>query len=170
MAKVRDIVGRFMSPPQNMVVVCVDEKSQVHALGGTQPLLPKRPGTPDRRTQDDHRFGSSSLFAGLLVKTGVVIRELHRRHRHQGFIKFLKPIDEVVKATDPASASVHLMLANDATHKTPAVQHCLVRHPEYLLQFTPTSAIRLIYVEQVVADLKSRDNSATECSPASRPW
>lgn len=154
--KVRDIVGLYMSPPENAIVLCVDEKSQMQALDRTQPLLPLRPGTPERRTHDYHRHGTSSLFAALAVKTGVVIGECHRRHRHQEFIKFLETIDEVVKATEPVGTGVHLVLDNYATHKTPAVKRWLERHPEYHLHFTPTSASWLNQVERVFADLTSK--------------
>ncbi|MBK9189924.1 MAG: IS630 family transposase [Phycisphaerales bacterium] len=154
--KVRDIVGLYMSPPENAVVICCDEKSQMQALDRTQPLLPLRPGTPERRTHDYHRHGTSSLFAGLMVKTGVVIRACHRRHRHQEFIKFLGAIDEVVKATEPEGTAVHIVLDNYATHKTPAVQRWLKRHPEYHLHFTPTSASWLNQVERVFADLTQK--------------
>lgn len=151
--KTRDIVGLYMSPPENAVVICCDEKSQMQALDRTQPLLPMRPGTPERRTHDYHRHGTGSLFAALMVKTGVVIGECHRRHRHQEFIKFLNTIDEVVKATEPEGTAVHIVLDNYATHKTPAVQRWLKRHPEYHMHFTPTSAGWLNRVERVFADL-----------------
>ena len=154
--KVRDIVGLYMSPPENAVVICCDEKSQMQALDRTQPLLPLRPGTPERRTHDYHRHGTSSLFAGLMVKTGVVIRACHRRHRQQEFIKFLNTIDDVVKATEPDGTAVHLVLDNYATHKTPAVHGWLRRHPEYHLHFTPTSASWLNQVERVFADLTQK--------------
>lgn len=154
--KVRDVVGLYMSPPQNAVVVCVDEKSQMQALDRTQPLLPMRPGTPERRTHDYHRHGTSSLFAALMVKTGVVIGKCHRRHRHQEFIKFLKTIDDVVRTTEPDGTQVHLVLDNYATHKTPAVQRWLKRHPQYHLHFTPTSASWLNQVERVFADLTEK--------------
>jgi transposase len=154
--KVRDIVGLYMSPPQNAVVLCVDEKSQMQALERTQPLLPMAPGRPERRTHDYVRHGTSSLFAALMVKTGVVIGECHRRHRHQEFIKFLKTIDEVVTQTEPQGTAVHLVLDNYATHKTPAVQRWLKRHPEYHLHFTPTSASWLNQVERVFADLTQK--------------
>jgi transposase len=154
--KVRDIVGLYMSPPENAVVICVDEKSQMQALDRTQPLLPMRPGTPERRTHDYHRHGTSSLFAGLMVKTGVVIRECHRRHRHQEFLRFLSTIDRVVKATEPDGTAVHIVLDNYATHKTPAVQRWLARHPEYHLHFTPTSASWLNQVERVFAHLTQK--------------
>lgn len=154
--KVRDVVGLYMSPPENAVVICVDEKSQMQALDRTQPLLPMTPGQIERRTHDYVRHGTSSLFAGLMVKTGVVIGQCHRRHRHQEFIKFLNSIDEVVCATEPDDASVHLVLDNYATHKTAAVQRWLKRHPRYVLHFTPTSASWLNQVERVFADLTEK--------------
>lgn len=154
--KTRDIVGLYMSPPENAVVICCDEKSQMQALDRTQPLLPMRPGTPERHTHDYHRHGTSSLFAGLMVKTGIVIRECYRRHRHQEFIKFLRTIDEVIKATEPAGTAVHIVLDNYATHKTPAVKRWLSRRPEYHLHFTPTSASWLNQVERVFADLTQK--------------
>lgn len=154
--KTRDIVGLYMSPPENAVVLCVDEKSQMQALDRTQPLLPMRPGTPERRTHDYHRHGTSSLFAALHVKTGVVIGECHRRHRHQEFIKFLTTIDEVVKATEPVGTTVHIVLDNYATHKTAAVRRWLAKRPEYHLHFTPTSASWLNQVERVFADLTQK--------------
>lgn len=154
--KTRDIVGLYMSPPDNAVVICCDEKSQMQALDRTQPLLPMRPGVPERRTHDYHRHGTSSLFAGLMVKTGLVIGACHRRHRHQEFIKFLNTIDEVVRETEPAGTAVHIVLDNYATHKTPAVQRWLKRHPEYHMHFTPTSASWLNQVERVFADLTQK--------------
>ena len=125
--KVRDVVGLYMSPPANAVVLCVDEKSQMQALDRSQPLLPMRPGQAERRTNDYKRHGTSSLFAALMVKTGVVIGECHRRHRHQEFIKFLNTIDTVIKATEPEGTAVHLVLDNYATHKRPPVQRWLAR-------------------------------------------
>ncbi len=154
--KTRDIVGLYMSPPENAVVICCDEKSQMQALDRTQPLLPLRPGTPQRHTHDYHRHGTSSLFAGLMVKTGLVIGACHRRHRHQEFIKFLSTIDEVVKATEPAGTAIHIVLDNYATHKTPAVKRWLAARPEYHLHFTPTSASWLNQVERVFADLTEK--------------
>jgi transposase len=154
--KVRDIVGLYMSPPENAVVLCVDEKSQMQALDRTQPLLPMRSGSPERRTHDYHRHGTSSLFAALMIKTGVVIGECHRRHRHQEFIKFLKTIDGVIRETEPEGTSVHIVLDNYATHKTPAVKRWLKRHPQYHLHFTPTSASWLNQVERVFADLTEK--------------
>ena len=154
--KVRDIVGLYLSPPENAIVLCVDEKSQMQALDRTQPLLPMTPGQVERRTHDYVRHGTSSLFAALMIKTGLVIGQCHRRHRHQEFIKFLKTIDEVISATESDETSVHLVLDNYATHKTPAVQRWLKRHKRYHLHFTPTSASWLNQVERVFADLTQK--------------
>lgn len=154
--KVRDIVGLYMSPPENAVVICIDEKSQMQALDRTQPLLPMGPGRPERRTHDYKRHGTTSLFAALMVKTGVVLGECFQRHRHQEFLKFLGSVDRVVKATEPAGTRVHIVLDNYATHKTPAVQRWLKRRPEYSLHFTPTSASWLNQVERVFADLTEK--------------
>ena len=154
--KVRDIVGLYMSPPENAIVLCVDEKSQMQALERTQPLLPMTRGQVERRTHDYVRHGTSSLFAALMVKTGVVIGKCQPRHRHQEFIKFLNTIDEVICETESADTSVHLVLDNYATHKTPAVQRWLKRHPRYHLHFTPTSASWLNQVERVFADLTEK--------------
>ena len=156
MEKVRDIVGLYMSPPENAVVVCIDEKSQMQALDRTQPLLPMRPGTPERRTHDYTRHGTSSLFAALMVKTGVVLGECYRRHRSREFVKFLNSVDGVIRATEPEGTQVHIVLDNYATHKTPAVKRWLARHPEYHLHFTPTSASWLNQVERVFADLTEK--------------
>jgi len=154
--KVRDIVGLYMSPPANAVVVCVDEKSQMRALDRSQPLLPMGPGRVERRTHDYTRHGTSSLFAALMVRTGVVIGECHRRHRSEEFVRFLNTVDEVVKATEPDGTQIHIVLDNYATHKTPAVKRWLARHPEYHLHFTPTSASWLNQVERVFADLTEK--------------
>ena len=118
--------------------------------------LARLPGTPERRTHDYTRHGTTSLFAALLVKTGVVLGECFQRHRHLEFLKFLRSVDKVVKATEPAGTQVHIVLDNYATHKTPAVQRWLKRHPEYSLHFTPTSASWLNQVERVFADLTEK--------------
>lgn len=154
--KVRDIVGLYMNPPERAVVLCVDEKSQVQALDRTQPLLPMRPGSPERRTHDYVRHGTTSLFAALDIKTGLVIGECHRRHRHQEFIKFLNTVDEVVQATTDEGTEVHLVMDNYATHKTPRVKRWLERHPEYQAHYTPTSASWLNQVERVFAELTEK--------------
>lgn len=154
--KVRDIVGLYMSPPENAVVLCMDEKSQCQALDRTQPLLPMTPGQAERRTHDYERHGTTSLFAALHTRTGLTIGECHRRHRHQEFVKFLHTVDEVIKATEPDGTQVHIVMDNYATHKTPRVKRWLQQHPEYHVHFTPTGASWLNQVERVFADLTSK--------------
>jgi transposase len=150
--KVRDIVGLYMSPPDRALVLCVDEKSQIQALDRTQPLLPMRPGHPERRTHDYVRHGTTSLFAALDVKTGAVIGECHRRHRALEFRAFLATIDAAV----PPHLDVHLVLDNYATHKTPAIQRWLVKRPRFHVHFTPTGASWLNLVERWFAEITQR--------------
>jgi transposase len=152
--KVRDIVGLYLNPPEQTraVVLCVDEKSQVQALERTQPLLPLRPGQPERRTHDYVRHGTTSLFAALNVATGKVIGQCHRRHRQQEFLAFLQRIQAEV----PANLEIHLVIDNYATHKTPKVAAWLKRHPRFILHFTPTSASWLNQVERFFAQITER--------------
>ena len=147
--KVRDIVGLYMSPPDNALVLCVDEKSQIQALDRSQPVLPMLPGTPERRTHDYIRYGTTSLFAALNVATGEVIGRLHRRHRATEFLKFLK----VIEAETPPELDVHVVLDNYATHKTPTVQRWLIKHPRFVLHFTPTGSSWINLVERWFAEL-----------------
>jgi DDE superfamily endonuclease len=132
--KVVDVVGLYHNPPEKAVVLSVDEKSQVQALDRSQPVLPMMPGMPERRTHDYARHGVTGLFTAFDIANGTVISELHRRHRHQEYLKFLKKIDKNV----PARLDVHLVCDNYATHKTPAIQHWLARHPRFQVHFTPT--------------------------------
>jgi transposase len=152
--KVRDVVGVYLDPPDKAVVLCVDEKSQVQALDRTQPLLPLGPGQAERHTHDYVRHGTTSLFAALEVATGKVIGECYRRHRHQEFLKFLGRIDEAIPEEE--GVSIHLILDNYGTHKTPAVKRWLLRHPRYVLHFTPTSGSWLNLVERFFAALTER--------------
>jgi transposase len=115
-------------------VLCVDEKSQVQALDRTQPMLPLRPGVPERQTHDYIRHGTTSLFAALDIATGKVIGSCHRHHRHQEFLRFLEKISAQASASQP----VHLVMDNYGTHKTPKVQRWFLQHPDYHLHFTPT--------------------------------
>ena len=141
--KVRDIVGLYLNPPDR-VVLCADEKSQIQALDRTQPLLPMRPGQAERRTHDDVRHGTTSLFAALDVKTGTVIGRCHRRHRAVEFRKFLDTIDDAV----PPDLDIHLIIDNYATHKTPLIQRWLSKRPRVHLHFTPTGASWINLVER----------------------
>jgi transposase len=150
--KVRDVVGLYLDPPERAVVLCVDEKSQIQALDRFQPILPMLTGTPERRSHDDVRHGTTSLFAALEVTTGMVIGSLRRRHRATEFRKFLMQIDEEV----PDGLAVHLVLDNYATHKTPAIKRWLLRHPRFHLHFTPTSGSWLNLVERWFAELTTK--------------
>jgi transposase len=142
--KVRDIVGLYMSPPANAIVLCTDEKSQIQALNRTQPLLPLRPGQAERRTPDYERHGTTTLFAALNVATGNVIGKCYPRHRAIEFRKFLNEID----ASAPADLDVHLVVDNYATHKAPIIRAWLAKRPRYHLHFTPTHGSWLNQVER----------------------
>ena len=150
--KVRDIVGLYLDPPEAALVLCVDEKSQIQALDRTAPSLPILPTTPARRSHDYVRHGTTSLFAALDVASGTVISSLHRRHRHQEFLKFLRTIDRNV----PAALDVHLICDNYGTHKTPEIRRWLLRHPRFHLHLTPTYSSWLNLVERWFAELTTR--------------
>ncbi len=150
--KVRDVVGLYLDPPQAALVLCVDEKSQIQALDRTAPSLPILPTTPARRSHDYVRNGTTSLFAALDVASGKVISSMHRRHRHQEFLKFLRTIDRTV----PAELDVHLICDNYATHNTPAIKTWFLRHPRFHLHFTPTYSSWLNLVERWFAELTNR--------------
>jgi transposase len=150
--KVRDIVGLYLDPPEAALVLCVDEKSQIQALDRTAPSLPILPTTPARRSHDYLRNGTASLFAALDVASGKVISSLHRRHRHQEFLKFLRTIDRNV----PAELDVHLVCDNYGTHKTPQIKQWLLRHPRFHVHLTPTYSSWLNLVERWFAELTNR--------------
>ena len=150
--KVRDIVGLYLNPPLKALVLCVDEKSQIQALDRTQPLLPMSFGVAARRTHDYERHGTTTLFAALDIASGKVIGELHRRHRAKEFLQFLRTID----ANVPPELEVHLVMDNYGTHKTAAVRRWFLRHPEYRLHFTPTSASWLNLVERFFGEITEK--------------
>ena len=141
-AKVRDVVGLYLNPPENAVVLSVDEKSQIQALDRTAPMLPMRPGIPAKQTHDYRRHGTTTLFAALEVATGQVIDACYPRHRHQEFLRFLK---QVAKAYP--RQKLHVVLDNYGTHKHPTVGAWLQRNPRITLHFTPTSGSWLNMVE-----------------------
>jgi len=151
-AKVKDVVGLYLDPPERAVVLCVDEKSQIQALDRTAPILPMLPGTPERATHDYKRHGTSSLYAALDITTGQVIGSLHARHRAIEFKKFLQTIDREV----PAELDVHLVIDNASTHKTPAVKKWLLAHPRFVVHFTPTSSSWLNLVERWFSELTTK--------------
>jgi transposase len=142
--KVVDVVGLYHDPPDKAVVLCAAGKSQIQALDRSQPVLPMMPGMPERRTHDYARNGITSLFAAFNIADGTVISALHRRHRHQEFLKFLKKIDKNV----PAELDVHVVCDNYGTHKTPEIQAWLDRHPRFHVHFTPTGSSWINQVER----------------------
>jgi len=150
--KVRDIVGLYLNPPEAAMVLCVDEKTQVQALDRTAPILPLLPGTPARATHDYRRHGTTNLYAALDVASGLVIGELTARHRAEELRRFLNLIDRSV----PESLEVHVIIDNSSTHKTPAIQRWLVRHPRFTFHFTPTYSSWLNLVERWFAELAER--------------
>jgi len=150
--KVRDIVGLYVNPPEGALVLCVDEKSQIQALDRTAPVLPLRPGLPERRTHDYVRNGTTNLYAALDVASGLVITDMTERHRAQEFRRFLNLINRSV----PDDLEVHLVVDNSSTHKTPEIHRWLLRHPRFHLHFTPTYSSWLNLIERWFAELTSR--------------
>ena len=146
-AKVRDVVGLYVAPPEHAVVLCVDEKSQIQALDRSQPMLPMRPGQPARRTHDYKRHGTTSLFAALDIATGHVIGKCFPRHRSVEFRNFLDEIEAKV----PRDLDVHLVMDNYGTHKTALIRRWLARRPRWHVHLTPTSSSWLNQVERFFA-------------------
>ena len=142
--KARDIVGLFLNPPDHVVVLCVDEKTQVQALNRTQPMLPMGLGYVERVTHDCVRHGTTTLSAALDIATGQVIAQCKKRHRHQEFLAFLRHID----ANVPEPFDVHLIADNYATHNHPKVRAWLATRPRYHIHYTPTYASWLNQVER----------------------
>jgi transposase len=147
--KVRDIVGLYMNPPDKAIILSVDEKSQIQALDRTQPILPLRPGLPERPTHDYQRHGTTTLFAALNVLEGTVIGECQPRHRHQEFLRFLGRIDQSINS----GLEIHLVLDNYGTHKHPEVKKWLAERPRYHVHFTPTSSSWLNQIERWFAEI-----------------
>jgi len=141
-AKVRDVVGLYLDPPRNAIVLCVDEKSQIQALNRTQPILPVRPGLPEKATHDYKRNGTTTLFAALEVATGTVTDRCYDRHGKAEFLDFLK----LVAKTYPRRR-LHVVLDNYHTHKHDDINRWLAKHPRITLHFTPTSGSWMNLVE-----------------------
>jgi transposase len=141
-AKIRDVVGLYLDPPEKAVVLSVDEKSQIQALDRTAPILPLRPGLPEKATHDYIRHGTTTLFAALEVATGKVTDACYPRHRSDEFLRFLK----LIAKTYPR-AKLHVVVDNYATHSHPRVRAWLARNPRITLHFTPTSGSWLNLVE-----------------------
>ena len=147
--KLEDIVGLYMSPPEHALVLCCDEKSQIQALDRTQPGLSLKKGRAQTMTHDYKRHGTTTLFAALNVLDGQVIGQCQQRHTHAEWLKFLRKIDRET----PKGKTLHLIADNYATHKHPAVQEWLAKHPRFNMHFTPTSASWLNMVERFFRDL-----------------
>jgi len=141
-AKVTDVVGLYLAPPENAVVLCCDEKSQIQALDRTAPMLPMQPGLPERRTHDYVRHGTTTLFAALNITTGKVTATCQPRHRHQEFLRFLKQV-----ARAYPEGELHLVMDNYAAHKRIEIRDWLASNPRVRVHFTPTSASWMNLVE-----------------------
>lgn len=141
--KVRDIVGLYLNPPENAIVLCVDEKSQIQALERTQPMLPMGLGYVEGVTHNYRRHGTTTLFAALDTATGNVISQCRQRHRHQEYLDFLREIEKNV----PAELAVHIIVDNYATHKHSRVKRWLATRPRFQVHFTPTYSSWLNQVE-----------------------
>ena len=142
--KLTDVVGLYLNPPQEALVLCVDEKSQIQALDRTQPGLPMKKGRCGTMTHDDKRNGTTTLFAALEVLEGRVVGQCYARHRHQEFLKFLRRLDHEF----PGAVPLHLVLDNYGTHKHPKVRTWLKRHPRFIPHYVPTSSSWLNLIER----------------------
>jgi transposase len=152
--KVRDVVGLYLNPPDRALVLCVDEKSQIQALDRTAPILPLRPGLPERQTHDYKRHGTTTLFAAFNILNGKVIGTCQDRHRSREFVRFLNHLEKNL----PADQEVHLIMDNYCTHKSAEVQRWLKpnkRH-RFHFHFTPTSSSWLNQVERFFALITGR--------------
>jgi transposase len=150
--KLTDVVGLYLNPPQQALVLCVDEKTQIQALDRTQPGLPMKKGRCGTMTHDYKRNGTTTLFAALEVLQGRVVGQCYERHRHQEFLRFLRILDHEF----PGTISLHLVLDNYGTHKHPSVQAWLKRHPRFVCHYVPTSSSWLNLVERWFGELTSK--------------
>ena len=147
--KLCDVVGLYLSPPQNALVLCVDEKSQIQALERSQPLFPLTVNRPERHTSDYFRPGTISLFAALDVASGEVYARCQKRHRQKEFLLFLQQLE----AATPKQLEIHAILDNYAAHKTPKVRLWIAQHPRWHLHFIPTHSSWLNQVERFFAKI-----------------
>ncbi len=150
--KLTDVVGLYLNPPDQALVLCVDEKTQIQALDRTQPGLPMKKGRLGTMTHDYKRNGTTCLFAALEVLQGKVIGQCFTRHRHQEFLRFMRRID----AAFPGKIVLHLVMDNYGTHKHPNVQAWLKRHPRFVPHFVPTSSSWLNLVERWFGELTAK--------------
>ena len=172
--KVRDIVGLYLNPPDRALVLCVDEKSQIQALDRTAPILPLRPGLPERQTHDYKRNGTTTLFAAFNILNGKVIGTCQERHRSREFVRFLNHLEKNL----PTDQEVHLIMDNYCTHKSAEVQRWLKpkKRQRFHFHFTPTSSSWLNQVERFFALITGRMirrgtfHSAEELEKAIYEW
>ena len=150
--KLTDVVGLYLNPPDNAIVLCVDEKSQIQALQRTQPGLPLKKGRCGTMTHDYKRHGTTTLFAALDVLAGKVIGDCYKRHRHQEFLRFLRRINDEFSGKVP----LHLVMDNYGTHGTPEVKNWLNRHPRFKVHYVPTSSSWLNLIERWFAELTNK--------------
>ncbi len=141
-AKVRDVIGLYLDPPENAIVLCVDEKSQIQALNRTQPILPVRPGLPEKATHDYKRNGTTMLFAALEIATGAVTDRCYERHGKAEFLDFLKRVARAYPRRE-----LHIVLDNYHTHKHDEINQWLAKHPRITLHLSPASGSWLNLVE-----------------------
>jgi transposase len=150
--KLTDVIGLYLNPPENAIVLCVDEKSQIQALDRTQPGLPLKKGRCGTMTHDYKRHGTTTLFAALELLQGKVIGQCYKRHRHQEFLRFLRRLDQEFSGPQ----ALHLVLDNYGTHTEAEVQAWLRKHPRFVLHFVPTSSSWLNLVERWFGELTSK--------------
>ncbi len=150
--KLTDVVGLYLNPPGNAVVLCMDEKTQIQALDRTQPGLPLKKGRCGTMTHDYKRNGTTTLFAALDVLQGKVIGDCYKRHRHQEFLKFLRRIDKEF----PGKIQLHLVIDNYGAHGTVEVKHWLNKHPRFVLHYVPTSCSWLNLIERWFGELTNK--------------
>jgi transposase len=150
--KLTDVVGLYLNPPQQAMVICVDEKSQIQALDRTPPGLPLKKGRCGTMTHDYKRHGTTTLFAALEVLEGRVVGQCFERHRHQEFLRFLRHLDQVF----PGPVTLHLVMDNYGTHQQPKVRAWLERHPRFVPHFVPTSSSWRNLIERWFAELTTK--------------
>lgn len=156
-AKVHDVVGLYLNPPEHAVVLSVDEKTSIQALERTQRPLPLRVGRAARHTHDYKRHGVVDLYAALEVATGQVTHRLSVRHTAADFLAFMR---KVVRAYP--GRELHVILDNSSTHGTPEVRAWLAQHPQVHFHYTPTSASWLNQVEGFFGILGKQSLSLTD--------
>ena len=152
-SKLADVVGLYLAPPENSIVFCVDEKTQIQALERTQPILPLRPGLPERQTHDYERHGTTTLFAALNVASGKVIGRCKKSHKAEDYVAFLKELDR----KSPGSKVLHIIADNNSSHKAPAVKEYLAKKSgRFVAHFIPTYSSWLNMIERWFAEITNK--------------